>query len=126
VRCITVIVLLAAGATASGCGEDPHASLPLDKPYSPIDKAIACLTKKHLPITKTSATALRIGDGPGAPSISFTATFDEAEGIELRGQAEGAERIGSALLFVGDAPDSVLKEAESCLTPLDTSLNKSA
>jgi len=44
----------------------------------------------------------------------------------VRGEAEGAERIGSAFLFVGGAPDSLLKKIEGCLSKQDTSTNRNA
>jgi hypothetical protein len=117
---------IAASLVFAGCSESNHASLPLTHPYDPLTTAQHCLTREHIATTASGVRRLLIGSGVQAPSIMFATTFDEAEGIEVRGGAEGAERIGSAFLFVGGASDSLLKKIETCLEKQDTSVNRSA
>ena len=54
--------------------------------------------------------------------VKFYLTAAEAEAASFRGAGEGAEQIGSALLFVDPAVDpkteDVLKVAEGCLAEL--------
>jgi hypothetical protein len=116
----------AAAALVAGCSESSHASLPLAHAYDPLTTAQHCLAREHIAATPLGVRRLLIGAGTQAPSITFTTTFDEAEATEVRGEAEGAERIGSAFLFVGGAPDSLLKKIEGCLSKQDTSTNRNA
>ncbi len=109
-----------------GCSQDPHAALPLRHPYDPRQTAQKCLRKDKLPVTAVGVRELVVGSGAGAPSITFTTTFAAAQALELEGQAESAERIGSALLYVRRGSDALLKRVERCLSKQDTSINTSA
>lgn len=73
-----------------------------------------------MPAVPVGPRQLLLGAGPDGPSIVFTITTAEAEAIELRGDAEGAERVGSALVFVRGASETVLAKAESCLKRQDS------
>ena len=55
--------------------------------------------------------------GPG-PRIVFYLTSGQAEAAQFEGQGEGAEQIGSALLFVRDGTDDELEKIERCLNDL--------
>jgi hypothetical protein len=56
------------------------------------------------------------------PKIKFYLTADEAISEQFRGRGEGAEQIGTALLFVdpetSDKQDDVLHDVEVCLSNL--------
>ena len=52
------------------------------------------------------------------PRIEFFVTSGEAEGRQFQGNAQGAEHIGNALLFVREADDDLLEEIEGCLQDL--------
>ena len=56
------------------------------------------------------------------PHVRFYLTAAEAEAAQFRGAGEGAEQIGSALLFVDPEVDpkteDVLKAVEGCLAEL--------
>jgi len=56
------------------------------------------------------------------PRVKFYLTAAAAEAAQFQGEGEGAEQIGSALLFVDPEVDpeteEVLKVAEGCLAEL--------
>ena len=41
-------------------------------------------------------------DGPGGPRVEFFVSSGEAEARQFQGEAQGAEQVGAALLFVND------------------------
>jgi hypothetical protein len=60
-----------------------------------------------------------VGDDPERdPRIEFFVSTGEAEGRQFQGNAQGAEHIGPALLFVREARDELLEEVEDCLQQL--------
>jgi len=54
--------------------------------------------------------------------VKFYLTAAAAEAAQFQGEGEGAEQIGSALLFVGPEVDpkteDILKDVEGCLADL--------
>ena len=60
---------------------------------------------------------MRIGPASSGPSVVFEATPGIAQGDVLHGitSAQGAEVIGSALLYPNGGSDSELKKIEECL-----------
>lgn len=56
-----------------------------------------------------------IGDGADAPRIRFFLTSGESEAAQFAGDGEGAEQIGSTLLFVNGGSDELLETVEGCL-----------
>ena len=109
------LVLLA----LAGCGSSDAAPKvdESDKPGS----TVACLDAQgvgaHVEGTDNNEVKLDAG-----PRVKFYLTAAEAEAASFRGAGEGAEQIGSALLFVDPAVDpkteDVLKVAEGCLAEL--------
>jgi hypothetical protein len=105
----------------AGCGSSDAAPA-VDESDVP-GTALACLEENDI-------AATRRGDEGGnelvldaGPRIKFYLTAAEAEAAQFRGQGEGAEQIGSALLFVEDPEvdeetEEVLKVAEGCLAEL--------
>ncbi len=118
--------LLATGACAaalalSACGgSDAPASPGSSKPPDPNDKrgvAFACLRdKKQLPVRMTGAKSIQV-ERPrsGGPRIEFFVSGGEAEGRQFDGNAQGAEQIGAALLFVNKGTEDDLAQIEDCL-----------
>jgi hypothetical protein len=47
--------------------------------------------------------------------VSFEPTPGDAQGVQIQGEAQGAEVIGSALLYPNQAPDSLLSTVEGCV-----------
>ena len=50
-----------------------------------------------------------------ALNVAFAPSPGSAEGEQMTGQAQGAEVIGAALLYVHQAPDAELAKIEDCL-----------
>jgi hypothetical protein len=81
--------------------------------------AIACLTdEKNLTAIERGDNQILVGDPETGPRIVFYLTGGEAEAAQFRGEGEGTEQIGSALLYVRQASDDELEDVESCLDSL--------
>ena len=103
----------------SGCGSDDAAPEvdESDKPGS----TVACLEfhgiASHVEGEDDEQVVLDAG-----PRVRFYLTAAEAEAAQFRGTGEGAEQIGSALLFVDPEVDpkteDILKDVEGCLAEL--------
>lgn len=63
--------------------------------------------KQHLP-------AIQVGSLPSGPTIIFYPTPGIAQGLQITGQEQGAEVIGSALLYPNGASGKKLTEVELC------------
>lgn len=100
---------------ASGCGSDGGDG---GEPPDPNDKravALACLTEEEgLQARLVGEKSIQV-DGAGGPRIEFTLSTGEAEGRQFQGEAEGAEQIGAALLFINRGSEEQLKKIEACL-----------
>lgn len=76
---------------------------------------LACLRSHHLQVAKVGRTALQIGPLPAGPTVQFEPSNGAAETRQVDGTAQGAEVIGSALLYPHQAPDSELTDIENCV-----------
>ena len=115
-----VLPLLLLAVAVAGCGSDDAAPAvdESDKPGS----TVACL--------EAQGVTAHVEDGKdeeevvldAGPRVKFYLTAAEAEAAQFRGAGEGAEQIGSALLFVEPEldPDTedALKTVEGCLADL--------
>ena len=119
--------LLAAAACAaalalSACGgsDAPAKSPGAGGAPDPNDKravALACLRdKKQIPAHLAGAKSIQV-ERPrrGAPRIEFFVSAGEAEGRQFDGNAQGAEQIGAALLYVDRGTEDDLAQIEDCL-----------
>ena len=103
----------------SGCGSDDAAPAvdESDKPGS----TVACLDAPGVPAHVNGRDENEVVLDAG-PRVKFYLTAAEAEAAQFRGAGEGAEQIGSALLFVDPEVDpeteDVLKTVEGCLAEL--------
>jgi hypothetical protein len=103
----------------AGCGSSDAAPAvdESDKPGS----TIACLEAEdvaaHVDGKDENEVVLDAG-----PRVKFYLTAAAAEAAQFQGEGEGAEQIGSALLFVDPEPDpkteEILKDVEGCLAEL--------
>ena len=59
-----------------------------------------------------------MGDPETGPRIVFYLTSGQAEAAQFEGDGEGAEQIGSALLFVRQATEDELEKLERACTDL--------
>ena len=109
------LVLLA----ASGCGSN-DAGGNVDKSDLP-GSALSCLAANDIPAQRTGENGDEI-DVDAGPKIKFFLTADEAIAEQFRGRGEGAEQIGTALLFISPETskknDDLLHDVEICLADL--------
>jgi hypothetical protein len=103
----------------SGCGSG-DASPKVDKTNLP-GSALNCLEANDIPARQTGENGDEVVLDAG-PKIKFYLTADEAISEQFRGRGEGAEQIGTALLFVPPETtkenDDLLHEVEVCLARL--------
>jgi hypothetical protein len=79
-----------------------------------------CLRQDHFRITEYRTSvgnlpAIQVGSLPSGPTIVFEPTPGIAEGLQIKGQDEGAEVISAALLFPNGASDRELNKVETCV-----------
>jgi hypothetical protein len=111
---LPLVLLALAGCGSSDAAPEVDES---DKPGS----TVACLDAQgvaaHVEGKDENEVVLDAG-----PRVKFYLTAAAAEAAQFQGEGEGAEQIGSALLFVDPEVDpeteDILKVAEGCLAEL--------
>jgi hypothetical protein len=112
--------LLAAGLAAvamTGCASlrhPPQGRGRVDDPRAAAGR-FACLRAHHLPAAETGTTGIQVGSLPAGPTIRFAPTSGAATADQIQNTEQGAEVIGSALLYPNQASDSELTTIEDCL-----------
>ena len=93
---------------------------------------LPCLRQYHLRFSQYIASrevngtpmqlpAIQIEKPPIGPTVVFYPTPGLAQGVQIAGDAQGAEVIGAALVYVSPlAPDKLLTEVENCVGILVT------
>jgi len=115
-RKTTCAAALALALIAPGCGSGDDEAIRNAGP-NPDDKrsvALSCIEGAGVPAALTGEKSIQV-DGAGAPRIEFFVSSGEAEGKQFQGEAQGAEQVGAALLFVNEGDDETLKKIEDCL-----------
>jgi hypothetical protein len=106
-------------AAISGCGSS-DGTPKVDKTNLP-GSALACLESKDIPARQTGENGDELVLDSGE-KITFFLTADEAISEQFRGRGEGAEQIGTALLYVppetSKKNDDLLHDVEVCLSNL--------
>jgi hypothetical protein len=121
-----VAVLAAVALSACGIATKPLAGTAgvvaaagthgkVDDPRTNKPDHVACLRQHNLHVVLIGLSDLQIGSPPAGPFVHFTATAGEAQGLQIAGGVQGAEVIGSALLYPNQASDSELQTVEDCL-----------
>jgi hypothetical protein len=87
----------------------------IDDPRTSQSNHLKCMLAAHLPVVKVGRTDLQVGPAPTGPTVHFAPTPGLAQGLQINGQAQGAEVIGSALLYPNQATDNELSKIETCL-----------
>ncbi|MGA2928460.1 MAG: hypothetical protein ABSG43_21205 [Solirubrobacteraceae bacterium] len=92
----------------------------VDNPRSNNPDHIACLRQHQLAVSSTTISGrpgLQIGSPPDGPTVVFQPTPGVAQGDQIQGNRayQGAEVIGSALLYPNLASDGELDEVEACV-----------
>lgn len=121
---VAVACALAAGLVA-GCGNTVKPTAGTIPPtatsegHARIDdpriKHVTCLREHKLPVVEVGRTWLQVGSPPAGPRVNFQPTPGSAQEEQITARVQGAEVIGSALLFPDGASDDVLKIVEDCL-----------
>src|SRR5437764_3554984 len=109
-----VILLCGCASTA----KPPQGRGQADSPLTTSPNQVACLRAAHLPVQEVGLTTLQIGALPDGPTIRFEPTAGAAQALQLQGvrSAQGAEVIGSALLYPHQAADAEMTAIEDCLS----------
>ena len=84
---------------------------------NPNDKravALDCIRDAGLEAALTGEKSIQV-DGASGPRVEFLVSSGEAEARQFQGDAQAAEQIGAALLFVNQAGEKDLKKIETCL-----------
>ena len=88
----------------------------VDSPLTDMHNHLDCLRDyDHLAVQVLSPTELQVGPAPAGATIVFTPTAGAAQARQIDGTAQGAEVIGTALLYPHQASDSELTGIEDCL-----------
>ena len=116
-RALLAIPLMA--LAIGGCGSS-DAGPPVDESDLP-GSALACMEQNGIDAERRGEEGNEIVLDAG-PRIRFYLTADEAIAAQFRGRGEGAEQIGTALLFVEPEVDpeteDILHDVELCLADL--------
>jgi hypothetical protein len=112
----TLLAVCALALAPAGCGSSEESST--DEGPDPNDKravALDCFVNEEgLDAELVGDQSVQVG-GPGGPRVEFFLSSGEATSQQFKGEAQGAEQIGAALLFVGDGTDDELEAMENCL-----------
>ena len=120
--------LAALSLSACGTTSKPEAGTPaaIAKSHQGVDdpskKHILCLEQKHIAVRREQVTVagqslpgFQVGALASGPTVSFEPTPGDAQGVQIHGQAQAAEVIGSALLYPNLASDLLLSKVETCV-----------
>ena len=84
----------------------------------PRTKHVKCLAQHHVAYrleTVGQHPSVQVGTRPTGPFIEFLATPGAAQYAQITGQAQGAEVIGSALVYPYQARNKLLAVVEKCV-----------
>ena len=120
------VLAVLTSSTVAACGNQAKpqagsASLERSKPAGrgvvddPRTKHIGCLRQHGLIVVERGTSDLLIGIGTQQVAATFAPTPGAAQEEQISGHVQGAEVIGSALLYPGSAPDPQLQTIEDCL-----------
>jgi hypothetical protein len=114
-----VLALSACGSTTKPVAGTPQAAAQAKKGFNdPRPKHIKCLRADHVTDiheeTIDGLPSFQVGTKPSGPTVEFLATPGMSQGTQIAGAQQGAERIGSAMLFPNQAPPKLLHVVETC------------
>jgi hypothetical protein len=115
VVCLTAIPVAACGSAVKPATGSRGK---IDDPRTAKANRIKCISQRGLPVQNVGLNELLIGAQPAGPRIVFNATAGAAQAVQISGlpEQQGAEVIGSALLFPAQASDKELGAIETCLS----------
>jgi hypothetical protein len=120
---IAAFVLSACGTSAKPVAGSVTATVKpasrgrIDDPRTTKNNHVLCLQRDHLSVVEHGSSDLQIGPPGIGPYVHFEPTPGIAQGAQIggKGQYQGAEVIGSALLYTNQASDRELAQVEACL-----------
>jgi hypothetical protein len=116
---LAAICLAACGTTAKPQAGSQAAIAKSHKGLDdPRKKHIECLQQEHIPVRRIvlhGDPSFQVGVRPSGPTVQFLSTPGAAQNAQIDGQAQGAEVIGSALLYPNQAKDTLLSKVETCV-----------
>ncbi len=114
-RAIRIAAACAVAASAAGCGLGDDSGGSGGGPNDKRAVALGCITNRAgLDARLTGEKSIQV-DGPKGPRVEFFVSSGEAEALQFQGEAQGAQQVGAALLFVNQADDETLEKIEECL-----------
>jgi len=111
-RALALIPLCVVAGCASASDGTPDASV------DPNDKrgvALACIKEKGVDARPEGKDVIQVGDRRTGPRIQFYLSTGAAETTQFKGEAQGAEQIENALMYVREGDDRLLEELETCV-----------
>lgn len=75
-----------------------------------------CLERNDVEARRAGSDAIEVGSPGSGPRVEFLRTESAVSARKLDGRGEGAEPLGSALLYVREGRDPVLEVVEDCVT----------
>src|SRR5438105_13165265 len=115
---LPLLLLVLASCALTACGLGSNSAAPRKDTSDKRAGAMSCFKDKGVAARLQGDNGIVIGSGPQAPHVQFFLTAGESEAASFEGHGEGAEQIGSALLYVGHGSDDLLKNVETCLASL--------
>jgi hypothetical protein len=112
-RPLVMLCVLALTGALAGCSLGSDDASP-DEDSDVRTMVMDCFEEEGIDARAVGDDEAVVGDGPGAPRLKFFLTSGESEAAQFKGDAEGAEQIGKALLYVGDGSDELLEDVEYC------------
>ncbi len=112
---------LVAAIALSACGSSVKPATgsrgKTDDPRTARSNHIKCITQHRLPVQKVGLNEILVGAQPNGPRVLFEPTPGMAQGAQISGtrSEQGAEIIGSALLYPNSAPEQETKVVEDCI-----------
>jgi hypothetical protein len=114
-----VLALSACGSTTKYVAGTPQATAQAEKGLNdPRTTHIECLRADGVTdireLTINGLPSFQVGVKPSGPTVEFLATPGMSQGTQIAGQDQGAERIGSAMVFPNQAGPNLLQKVEAC------------
>ena len=123
-KVLAACVLAAASLSACGTAAKPEAgsaqvaTTSIKRVDSPRTKHIECLHQQHVEVHRETLggyPGFQVDTRPSGPTVEFLPTAGAAQDQQIKGQAQGAEVIGAALLYPNQASDALLGTVEACV-----------
>lgn len=113
---LAAVALSACGATTKPeAGTVKAAAVQRKAVDDPRTTHVQCLRSEHIPVYEFGQAWLQVGAKPYGPTVHFEPTPGAAQELQISGQVQSAEVIGSALLYPNQASDALLKKVEDCM-----------